>query len=87
MPSLNSFLSKRTLVDRFFAFSVKLGGEEESNCVKSILLNNYIYLKTIITTKMSAANLTTALVQSICTTLANKAKYCALYARKNKKLG
>jgi hypothetical protein len=36
---------------------------------------------------MSAANLTTALVQSICTTLANKAKYCALYARKNKKLG
>jgi hypothetical protein len=36
---------------------------------------------------MSAENLTTALVQSICSTLANKAKYCALYARKNKKLG
>lgn len=36
---------------------------------------------------MTDANLVTALVQSICGPLANKVKFAALYARKNKKLG
>jgi len=36
---------------------------------------------------MTDANLITALVQSICGPLANKIKFSALYARKNKKLG
>lgn len=36
---------------------------------------------------MTDANLMTALVQSICGPLANKVKFAALYARKNKRLG
>lgn len=36
---------------------------------------------------MTDANLITALVQSICGPLANKVKFSAMYARKNKKLG